>query len=219
MTQLFTTRPLQIEAVQFTDKNKDQVYNWAKSIQFNVYHGWTEDKKPVMYIPSLVGELICNIGDYLVYLFPTNELYDAFHKLQPVKKLKFEQHYQLVSKYDVPKKPDDDKIPAEKLETGIGLIAKERQRQIDVEGWTPEHDAGHTDESLSYVAACYAIPHNGRNIFAGNGGLSNVQRVLWPDTWDKKYWKPTPDDRIKELAKAGALIAAEIDRLKAISND
>ena len=31
-------------------------------------------------------------------------------------------------------------------------------------------------------------------------------------------WKPTPDDRIRELAKAGALIAAEIDRLQRIQN-
>ena len=34
---------------------------------------------------------------------------------------------------------------------------------------------------------------------------------MWP--WNGSYWKPTPDDRIKELTKAGALIAAEIDRL------
>lgn len=34
----------------------------------------------------------------------------------------------------------------------------------------------------------------------------------WP--WHPKWWKPTPDDRIRELAKAGALIAAEIDRLQ-----
>jgi hypothetical protein len=26
-------------------------------------------------------------------------------------------------------------------------------------------------------------------------------------------WKPSPDDRFRELVKAGALIAAEIDRL------
>ncbi|MEM5768085.1 MAG: hypothetical protein AAGU23_06610 [Bacillota bacterium] len=30
----------------------------------------------------------------------------------------------------------------------------------------------------------------------------------------KEKRKPTPDDRIRELKKAGALIAAEIDRLQ-----
>lgn len=39
----------------------------------------------------------------------------------------------------------------------------------------------------------------------------------WP--WDEMLWKPTPDDRIRELAKAGALIATEIDRLLADLQD
>ena len=35
---------------------------------------------------------------------------------------------------------------------------------------------------------------------------------LWP--WKEAWWKPTPEDRIRELVKAGALIVAEIDRLR-----
>jgi hypothetical protein len=35
----------------------------------------------------------------------------------------------------------------------------------------------------------------------------------------RNFWKPTPNDRIKELTKAGALIAAEIDRLLALKGD
>lgn len=31
--------------------------------------------------------------------------------------------------------------------------------------------------------------------------------------WDNEWWKPSPDDRKRELVKAGALIAAAIDRL------
>jgi hypothetical protein len=34
---------------------------------------------------------------------------------------------------------------------------------------------------------------------------------LWP--WDPSWWKPSPDP-IRNLVKAGALIAAEIDRLQ-----
>lgn len=34
----------------------------------------------------------------------------------------------------------------------------------------------------------------------------------WP--WEARFWKPCPDDRARELVKAGALIAAEIDRLQ-----
>jgi hypothetical protein len=34
----------------------------------------------------------------------------------------------------------------------------------------------------------------------------------WP--WDLNSWKPSPDNRIKELVKAGALVVAEIERLQ-----
>lgn len=87
------------------------------------------------------------------------------------------------------------------MKTGTELIADERQRQIEVEGWTPEHDSIHTDEELCYAAKSYiesphiiGIPPN------------------WP--WDFEWFKTTPNDRVRELVKAGALIAAEIDRLQ-----
>lgn len=88
------------------------------------------------------------------------------------------------------------------MKTGAELITEERQRQIEVEGWTPEHDKEHFDDSMAFAAAAYAIPH-----------YSKIDRSdIWP--WEQKWWKPTPDNRIRELQKAGALIAAEIDRLQ-----
>jgi hypothetical protein len=95
--------------------------------------------------------------------------------------------------------------------TGIDLIAAERRRQVEVEGWTPEHDAEHGADDLAVAAACYALPYPLRD---GRTGLPPY-RVGWP--WERDAWKPTPDDRIRELVKAGALIAAEIDRLQAKS--
>ena len=44
------------------------------------------------------------------------------------------------------------------MNTGIELISKERQRQIEEEGWTPEHDNQHTEGELALVAALYATP-------------------------------------------------------------
>lgn len=89
------------------------------------------------------------------------------------------------------------------LPTGAELIAAERERQVAAEGWTPQHDAGHADGVLARAAACYAIP-------------ARLRRLdLWP--WESRYWKPSPDDRVRELVKAGALLAAEIDRLKAVT--
>lgn len=89
--------------------------------------------------------------------------------------------------------------------TGVDLIALERQRQIQVEGWTPDHDDEHSYGALATAGAMYAMPPYMRTLTK-----TNVP-VLWP--WDEYHWKPSPDNRIKELAKAGALIAAEIDRL------
>ncbi len=95
--------------------------------------------------------------------------------------------------------------------SGVELIKEERQRQIEVEGWTPEHDDKHTEGSLSDAAAVYAaLP---TNIYFHDKQYVDQHRFieLWP--WDKDWLKPTPDDRVRELVKAGALIAAEIDRL------
>lgn len=104
------------------------------------------------------------------------------------------------------------KIKIKLMKTGIELIAEERQRQIKVEGWTKEHDAEHTDGSLASAAVCYAIPSEYRHY-----SYCPLRKARVPDfwPWDKKWWKPCPKNRIRELVKAGALIAAEIDRLQA----
>lgn len=92
------------------------------------------------------------------------------------------------------------------MKTGIELIAEERQRQIDVEGWMAEHDDRHIKGELANAAACYArYPH-----------------FPWPNKnwpWSIEWWKPTPKNRIRELQKAGALVAAEIDRLLRIETN
>lgn len=92
---------------------------------------------------------------------------------------------------------------------GLDLVAAERKRHIEVEGWTPEHDAEHRDEELATAAACYALPHYLRPFPVRED--SQIP-ILWP--WDRQSWKPGTD-RVRELVKAGALIVAEIDRLVA----
>lgn len=90
--------------------------------------------------------------------------------------------------------------------TGVDLIAAERQRQIDAEDWTPAHDDEHTDGALAMAAAAYTLT----DAMLEDEYVS--RRGLWP--WGPRYWKPTPENRVRELVKAGALIAAEIDRLQ-----
>jgi hypothetical protein len=95
---------------------------------------------------------------------------------------------------------------------GSELIAQERKRQINNEGYNDGHDDEHFTGELALVAAYYAMSEEQRL-----EELSKSDDPKEPPTgfpWDNEYWKPTPDNRIRELVKAGALIAAEIDRLQ-----
>lgn len=100
------------------------------------------------------------------------------------------------------------------MKTGIELIAIERERQIAVEGFTAAQDDSYTDGQLANAAACYAKHPGSRKC----GGFEVPK--IWP--WSPLYWKPTfnkgNEGRIEELVKAGALIVAEIDRLRRIDN-
>jgi len=102
------------------------------------------------------------------------------------------------------------------MNSGIERIAAERNRQISSEGWTPERDDIHDDGSLSMAAACYAFPM--KITVSGDYGeateidIDNEMPLGWPASWDTDWWKPD-EDPIRNLEKAGALIAAEIDRL------
>jgi hypothetical protein len=108
------------------------------------------------------------------------------------------------------------------MERVIADIAAERRRQVEAEGWTPEHDDQHGDGSMAVAAACYAmfasvsdaaraattlpasLTAKGADIPGWSAWLS-----IWP--WDRSWWKPK--DRRRDLVRAAALIVAEIERL------
>lgn len=85
------------------------------------------------------------------------------------------------------------------------MIAAERSRQIEEEGWSPEHDDEHLEGELGLAAMAYIAASDRYNDLAGER--------FYPSNWKPGWWKPS-EDRIRNLVKAGALIAAEIDRLK-----
>jgi len=89
----------------------------------------------------------------------------------------------------------------ESMSQGALDILNERERQIFSEGWGPYHDNQHTDGSLVQVAIAYA------------GSAIGIPRYQWPQSWDTKWDKRKRHDRRRKLVIAGALIAAEIDRL------
>jgi len=104
--------------------------------------------------------------------------------------------------------------------SGVELIAAERRRQIEVEGWTPEHDEEHDsgellDAARSYelVAAFQLLGDDPEHADSAIVRRATEVPPIWP--WDQSWWKPS-DDPIRNLVKAGALIAAEIDRLEGL---
>jgi hypothetical protein len=100
---------------------------------------------------------------------------------------------------------------------GAKLIARERKRQIEEEGWSAGDDEQHDSGELSRAAAVYAKDVADR-LEQESYGFDTSGPSLFPTDWpwDKKWWKPTPDDPVRQLVKAGALIAAEIDRIQAL---
>lgn len=84
------------------------------------------------------------------------------------------------------------------MKTGIELIAEERQEQIEKHGFTPERDKYYTDSELE-SAARYLLT-----------GMSQD----YPRRWAEKY-KHQLDIKthVEKLVVAGALLAAEIDRI------
>ena len=97
--------------------------------------------------------------------------------------------------------------------TGAELISQERKRQIDDEDYSAEHDDKHTTGELVMASACYIYDYYGHiEITEHRAFYRNFAQDRWP--WDSYYYKPTPKDPIHQLKIAGALIAAEIDRLQ-----
>lgn len=109
---------------------------------------------------------------------------------------------------------------------GAALIAAERRRQVEAEGWTAAHDDAHDDGLLGLVAACYASPVPIRakvEVSCGCRGLSECFHFVQPTGWADPFPPSWPDkrkthDRQRQLVIAGALVAAEIDRLSRASS-
>ena len=101
------------------------------------------------------------------------------------------------------------------MKTGIELIAEERQRQIDVEGYTAQHDSQHPGSEFAYAIIAYAEAVK-NSLNCKELGITNENHIaickrsagsIFP--WGN--FKTTSD--IRDLIKVGALAAALIDKL------
>lgn len=104
------------------------------------------------------------------------------------------------------------------MKTGIELIAEERQRQIDVEGYSEQHDSQHKTSEFIYAALAYieSARIGVHCLELGNDDVSSIleRKTEWGNAcipW-KGAFKASTD--VRDLVKAGALIAAAIDRLQ-----
>lgn len=80
-------------------------------------------------------------------------------------------------------------------------VIAERQRQISVKGWTPEHDDTYIGCELAAAAISYIEPVEAEN--------------YWPADWHDGSFRPS--DYRRNLVKATALLVAELERLDRIS--
>ncbi len=85
-------------------------------------------------------------------------------------------------------------------ELAINAVGAERDRQVNDLGFDDHHDNAHTKGELASAASCYSA-------LAGN---PRAQSTAWP--FGQENFKPS-NDKLIDLAKAGALILAEIERV------
>lgn len=96
------------------------------------------------------------------------------------------------------------------LGTGVKAIAAERERQLHAEGFTRDGDQQYRRGELARAATAYVqlaamdLEAGTRNHIAWREPAS-----VWP--WAPEWWKPV--DARRDLVRAGALIAAQIDAI------
>lgn len=113
---------------------------------------------------------------------------------------------------------------------GAVKIVAERERQTAELNWNAPHDDAYVNGELAIAAACYAAVSAGEPIYRKVVSISGRgPEYSFVDPWPWDYFDnrdifkatgnvvPSKADRINHtircLSKAGALIAAEIDRL------
>lgn len=91
--------------------------------------------------------------------------------------------------------------------TAMSEIAAERRRQVEIEGWSPEHDDTHSDGEMLRAAVIY-YQHGARKDMPLTMREDGAP-MGWP--WDAEWWKPR--DARRDLVRAGALCVAEKERI------
>lgn len=119
-----------------------------------------------------------------------------------------------VRPYSVPAYLHAPAAQAVDLGRGVKAIAAERERQLQAEGFTRVGDQQYRRGELAKAATAYVqlaamdLEAGGRNHIAWHGPAA-----VWP--WAPEWWKPV--DARRDLVRAGALIAAQIDLIDSLA--
>ncbi|EAM8398649.1 hypothetical protein YI12_09330 [Salmonella enterica] len=97
--------------------------------------------------------------------------------------------------------PAPSESASQPLTDALRDVIAERQRQISVKGWTPEHDDTYIGCELAAAAISYIEPVEAEN--------------YWPADWHDGSFRPS--DYRRNLVKATALLVTELERLDRIS--
>lgn len=103
------------------------------------------------------------------------------------------------------------------MKTGVELIAQERDEQINKHGFSIEKDKEfYQEKELLSAALCCLFQDE--SLFLDQDTPAHPADY-WPGNWDDKFLDNiSRKNRIEQLQIAGALIAAEIDRLQFINS-
>lgn len=59
----YRKRPVVVDAMQFTEETKNQVFNW---INCNRFADFDKEGKPTLTIQTLEGDMVANVGDFII---------------------------------------------------------------------------------------------------------------------------------------------------------
>lgn len=80
-------KPVEVEVMQFTQENKDMVFNWISCSKFPIFD---EDNNPLLKIQTLEGDMIAHLGDYIIK--------GVKGEFYPVEESIFNETYDIVSR-------------------------------------------------------------------------------------------------------------------------
>lgn len=94
------------------------------------------------------------------------------------------------------------------MKTGIELIAEERREQIEKHGydaeWVKDHPEYYDGKEMAFVA----------EMLLASEHEEGIDPVIYPEGWEEDCDRMLAKSYKERLIIAGALIAAEIDRLQ-----